>query len=78
MVCRSCKGISRIPGCDYRTACPCDDEVPCVYGPLPFCICCFDGACNCACCVSLESLKLTSARGAANAVIRATQPGAPK
>eukprot|EP01033_Poteriospumella_lacustris_P014047 gene14047-10039_t len=42
---------------DYSCAFPCDDDVPCLWMPLPFCTCCVNGACYCACAQSLEQLK---------------------
>jgi hypothetical protein len=45
---------------DARCALPCtgiDGDVPCVFTPLPCCICCYNYQCKIACCDTLGNLK---------------------
>lgn len=42
---------------DYSCAFPCDEDVPCLCMPLPFCTCCVNGQCFCGCCQSLEMIR---------------------
>lgn len=45
------------PGCDYRCALPCDDDVPCTFSLFPFCIGCVNCRPYCVSCITVEQLK---------------------
>lgn len=58
MLTNSCKGISQRLCFDRRFACPCDDDVPCVYSMIPFCTCCVNGECNVTCCATINDVLM--------------------
>jgi hypothetical protein len=54
-----CKGESQMCCIDSRFAMPCDEEVPCMFTMLPFCLV-YPG---CYCCKSLNSVQSASSAG---------------
>jgi hypothetical protein len=56
------KQVNQCCCCDSRVAFPCDEEVPCIYMPMPFCTCCVCGSCVVGCCQNLETIKSKSSK----------------
>jgi hypothetical protein len=52
-----CKSVSTVFCCDSRAAFPWDEDVPCVYTYLPFCICCYNFQCALGCCKTINELN---------------------
>jgi hypothetical protein len=51
------KGTSQSFCFDSRFALPCDDDVPCLFTLLPFCVAASFYECNVACCTKIKDLK---------------------
>ena len=51
-----CKSILQLYCIDNRCAIPCDDEVPCVFIPLPFLSLCANWAIHVDCCATVKDL----------------------
>lgn len=51
-----CKSITQCFCIDNRCAIPCDDEVPCLCMPLPFCTLCAKFGCHIGCCETMAQV----------------------